>query len=206
MNPKHEHSISLANACVALAPLFTRLGADGFAAAAEARAWDGMAALAGVSIEAPSAAARHAFESYLLVPGLPLAALPVESLYKPWRTPDGSQRASRGLYGGESAEHARALFAACGLETPQEFAAMPDHLALLLELLAFFLEGGNHEAARTLVQDHFDWLDDYDIALANRAAQTAEAPAFDEAKRRDLAEGIAFQRALVAAANRALHA
>ena len=83
---------------------------------------------------------------------------------------------------------------------------MPDHLALLLELLAFFLEGGNHEAAHTLVQDHFDWLDDYDVALANRAAQAAEAPALDEAKRRDLAEGIAFQRALVQATAKALHA
>lgn len=206
MNSKDESKTALMRACTDVAPLFTRLGDEGFAAAVEGRAWQGMATYVGMSVPAPSASAWHALESQLFVPGLPLAALPVESLYKPWRAPDGTVRATHGLYGGETAGHAKALFAACGLEAPAEFAATPDHLALLLELLAFFLEVGNNQAACDLVRDHFDWLESYDAALADRAERAAGAPAFDAEKQRDLAEGIAFLRAIVAAVDKAVHA
>ena len=130
----------------------------------------------------------------------------VESLHKPWCGPDGTVRAARGMYGGESARHARALYAACGLSVPEGFAAMPDHLALLLELEAFFLEADDASAARTLVCDHFDWLGAYDAMLAARAEQAADAPAFDMTKRRDLAQGIAFMRTMVRSMDRAVHA
>lgn len=206
MNSQEQSNKALMHACAEAALLFTRMGEDGFTAASERRAWEGMAACAGVVIEAPSADARHAVESELLVPGLPLAAMPVESLYKPWRAPDGTVRASRGLYGGETAGHAQALFDACGLEIPQEFSAMPDHLSLLLELLALFLEVGNDQAAGNLIRDHFDWLGEYDAALRDRAERAADAPAFDEAKRRALAEGIAFLRTLTMAVDKAVHA
>ena len=192
-------------ACVGAAPLFVRSGFEGSGEAGGHASWEAMARLAGEPIAAPSRAARRALASELLVAGLPLAALPVESLHKPWCTPDGVMRASRGMYGGESAQHARALCDACGLSVPREFAAMPDHLALLLELLAFFLEAGGEPSARTLVHDHFDWLGSYDATLAARAEQIAGAPAFDEEKRRDLAEGIAFMRAVVRSVDGAVH-
>lgn len=205
MDSQEPMNEALMHACVEVAPLFVRMGDDAFADAVDRRAWEGAAACAGMVVEAPSAAAWHAVECELLVPGLPMAALPVESLYKPWRAPDGTVRASHGLYGGETAGHARALFDACGLEVPREFAAMPDHLTLLLELLALFLEVGNRQAACDLIRDHFDWLGGYDAVLRDRAERAAEAPVFGEAKRRDLAEGIAFLRNLVAAVDRAVH-
>lgn len=195
----------LRNACVDAAPLFAPPGFEGPDEAGERGSWEAMAHLAGEAVTTPRAAARRAFERELLVAGLPLAALPVESLHKPWCTPDGVMRASRGMYGGESAQHVRALCDACGLSVPPAFAAMPDHLTLLLELLAFFLEAGAEPSARMLVHDHFDWLGAYDATLAARAEQAVGAPAFDEEKRRDLAEGIAFMRGVVRSIDGAVH-
>ena len=193
-------------ACVAVAPLLTREGLEAADEASVRAVCEVLACLSGEAVAPPSDAARRALGRDVLVAGLPLAALPVESLHKPWCGPDGTVRAARGLYGGESARHARALYAACGLSVPEGFAAMPDHLALLLELEAFFLEADDASAARTLVCDHFDWLGAYDAMLAARAEQAADAPAFDMTKRRDLAQGIAFMRTMVRSMDRAVHA
>ena len=193
-------------ACVAVAPLLTREGLEAADEASVGAVCEVLACLSGEAVAPPSDAARRALGRDVLVAGLPLAALPVESLHKPWCGPDGTVRAARGMYGGESARHVRALYAACGLSVPDGFAAMPDHLALLFEFAAFFLEAGDASAARTLVRDHFDWLGAYDAVLAARAEQAADAPAFDMAKRRDLVEGIAFMRTLVRSMDRAVHA
>ena len=115
--------------------------------------------------------ARRMVEREVLTPGMPLAAMPVESLYKPWTSLPGSQ------FGG---------------------ARGPDHLSLLCELLALYMEAGNKEAARLLAQDHFDWLDAYDAALDERAERAASASAFDEEERAALARGIGQVRAYVA--------
>lgn len=138
-------------------------------------------------------------QNYVLLPGMPLAALPVESLYKPWSAAPGNAfGAQRGLYLGDSAQHIQAVCAALELDVPERYAAMPDHLSLLLDLLALFVESGNAQAAADLAADHFDWLGDYDVALARKAADAARADGLDPARRAALEEGIAHLRALVA--------
>ncbi|WP_417144813.1 molecular chaperone TorD family protein [Raoultibacter massiliensis] len=136
-------------------------------------------------------------QNNLLVSGMPLAALPVESLYKQWSAQKGGDlAASKGLYLGDSAQHMAALYKSLEIEVPDEFAAMPDHLSLLLEFMVLLLEQGNDEAARQLAADHFDWLDGYCELLAERARDAANVEAYAKEKRRDLEEGILFYRAL----------
>lgn len=85
--------------------------------------------------------ARRMVEREVLTPGMPLAAMPVESLYKPWTSLPGSQfGGARGLYLGDAARHVQALYEALKVEIPKRFAAMPDHLSLLCELLALYME------------------------------------------------------------------
>lgn len=145
------------------------------------------------------ATARRMVEREVLTAGMPLAAMPVESLYKPWTSLPGSQfGGTRGLYMGDAARHVQVLYEALQLEIPQHFAAMPDHLSLLCELLALYLEAENYPVALQLVQDHFDWLHSYDAALAARAQQAAEVAAFNDEGRAALVRGIAHVRACVA--------
>ena len=144
-------------------------------------------------------AARRMVEREVLTPGMPLAAMPVESLYKPWTSLPGSQfGGARGLYLGDAARHVQALYDALQVEVPERFAAMPDHLTLLCELLALYVEAGNEEAARLLARDHFDWLDAYDAALSERAERVASVSAYHEEGRTALARGIGQVRAYVA--------
>ena len=131
--------------------------------------------------------ARRMVEREVLTPGMPLAAMPVESLYKPWTSLPGSQfGGARGLYLGDAARHVQALYEALKVEIPKR------------ELLPLYMEAGNKEAARLLAQDHFDWLDAYDAALDERAERAASASAFDEEERAALARGIGQVRAYVA--------
>lgn len=147
----------------------------------------------------PAWQVRSTLQNDVLLPGMPLAALPVESLYKPWSAAPGNVfGAQRGLYLGDSARHIQAVCAELELDVPERYAAMPDHLSLLLDLLALFVESGNARAAADMVVDHFDWLGDYDAALARKADKAARADALDPVRRVALAEGIAHLRALVA--------
>ena len=107
-------------------------------------------------------AARH------FTGGLPQSAIPVESLYTDWNTPDnvnpliGKQK---GLYLGASARYMRALIEQLGLEVPAEYADCPDHLALELDLVAVLLRSGMDAEARQFVAERFDWLTDYRLKL-----------------------------------------
>ena len=163
---------------------------------------DARKALAACGLPVPDPldhAARRLVEREVLTPAMPLAALPVESLYKPWTSAPGSQfGGARGLYLGDPARHVQALYDALEVEVPERFAAMPDHLSLLVELLSLYVEAGNTEAAQQFARDHFDWLDAYDDALAKRAEQAATAPLFDEEARAALLRGIGQMRAYVA--------
>lgn len=143
-------------------------------------------------------------QNEVLLPGMPLAALPVESLYKPWSSAPGNAfGAQRGLYLGDAARHLQSVYATLQIEVPAHFAATPDHLALTLDLLALFLQNGNAQAASDVARDHLDWLDDYDAALCRSADGAARSERLDNARRAALAEGIAHLRALVALAGRA---
>ena len=190
-----------------IAPLFSHLKHEDYGHVLRNAAWQDVRAAAGPSLgdalALPSWQVRSSFQNELLVPGMPLAAMPVESLYKPWSSQEGNAfGATRGLYLGDPARHLVEVYAKLGVEVPEAFASMPDHLTLELELTALLLDAGNDAAARQLAADHLDWLGDYDAALADRADLVAHNGALVPARRRNLLDGIAFLRALTALANR----
>jgi len=51
---------------------------------------------------------------------------------------------------------------------------MPDHLLLLLELLAFLLENRPAEESRVFLTQHFDWLDLFYQAVDAVAAENPD--------------------------------
>lgn len=128
----------------------------------------------------PTAAVRRRLERDVLATGAPASALPVESLYRPWAaTPKAAAGetalssaadfgAARHLFLGDSAQHMRELYRQLQLEVPVSFAAMPDHVALLAEMVDLFAQVGNGEAVAAMLDDHFGWLGDYRTELAAR--------------------------------------
>lgn len=156
-------------------------------------------------------AVRCRLENEVLTLGAPAAAVPVESLYKPWA--DGRERrrgvsaefgAARHLLLGDSAQHMRALYRALELEVPMEFCAMPDHVTLMTEVVALCVDAGNHEAALALLSEHFDWLDAYEQTLLAHAAALSSAPpsARTDELARALAQGLRGWPVALAAAVR----
>jgi TorA maturation chaperone TorD len=111
------------------------------------------------------------------------SALPVESIYKKW-TDDPTARlpiaGSTGYLMGDPALHARYLLEHYQLQIPPDYRMMPDHLLLLLELLAFLLEHRPTEESRTFLNQHFDWLDSFGEAIQ---AITEDDPEDAKAKR-----------------------
>ena len=105
------------------------------------------------------------------------SALPVESIYKKW-TEDPSARlpiaGSTGYLMGDPALHARYLLDHYQLQVPPDYRMMPDHLLLLLELLAYLLENRPPEESRTFLNQHFDWLDSFGKAVEAIAADDSE--------------------------------
>lgn len=190
-----------------IAPLFSYLKEEDYVSMQQNLAWQDVRAAAGAPLQEalslPTWPARSSFQNELLVPGMPLAAMPVESLYKAWSTQQGNAfGATRGLYLGDPARHLSQVYRELAIEVPAEFASMPDHLTLELELLALLLDAGNGEAARQLAADHLNWLGEYDAALADRADIVAHNEALPSVRRRNLLDGIAFLRALAALAQR----
>ena len=96
-------------------------------------------------------------------------APPVESVYKNWTEDDSFQvpyKNQKGYLLGDPALHMRHIIQAFGLEIPQEYEIIPDHLTIILELYAYLLEQGFANEAEQLKQDHLDWLDDFYDALS----------------------------------------
>ena len=199
-----------------IAPLFSALSEQEYAEVRENPAWDVVRAASsqeaadpaeretlGCACALPYWPQRSLLQNEVLVSGMPLAAMPVESLYKPWSSDSGNAYgAQRGLYRGEPARRMQSVYASLDIEVPARFAAMPDHLTLELELMALLLDAGNAAAAATVASEHLDWLDDYDAVLAGRTRDLAGATRLNDACRAQLAEGIAHLRALVAVACR----
>ncbi|CDX04082.1 TorA maturation chaperone TorD [Desulfitobacterium sp. LBE] len=95
-------------------------------------------------------------------------APPIESLYKPWTGDESFQvsfKAQKGYLMGDSAHHVQHILKSFGLEIPPEYTMMPDHLIILLELLAFLVGGGFEKEAKQFCRDHFDWLPDLQKAI-----------------------------------------
>ncbi len=135
-----------------IAPLFSALSEQEYAEVRENPAWDVVRAASsqeaadpaeretlGCACALPYWPQRSLLQNEVLVSGMPLAAMPVESLYKPWSSDSGNAYgAQRGLYRGEPARRMQSVYASLDIEVPARFAAMPDHLTLELGLWRCF--------------------------------------------------------------------
>jgi TorA maturation chaperone TorD len=90
----------------------------------------------------------------------PTRTLPLEeSVYKPWTTDRSHPLAgSKGRSWGDPAVHMMEVLADFGLTPDPDESLPPDHLAVLLEFLAFLLENRAREEAVAFCSDHLDWL------------------------------------------------
>lgn len=100
------------------------------------------------------------------------AALPIESLYKRWTLDETCTlpfARDKGYILGDSALHINYLLAELKIEIPNELQGMPDHLTILLELLAYFIEHAPESSTAEFLDDHFDWLDEFESQLTKVA-------------------------------------
>lgn len=99
------------------------------------------------------------------------ANLLVESIHKIWTTDSSCGMPfarSKGYLLGDSAMHIRFLLEKFEITIPVEFSNTPDHLVILLELLAYFTENAPEDFTIRFIEDHFDWLDDLIEKLADQ--------------------------------------
>lgn len=92
------------------------------------------------------------------------SAPPIASLYKVWTQDPSAQIVIAGQKGylmGDGALHIKHLLHSFGLELPPEWSQKPDHIVILLELLAVFLEQLTSHEVEEYLADHFDWLTDF---------------------------------------------
>jgi len=95
-------------------------------------------------------------------------AVPVESAYKVWTNDTSFQipiANSKGYVMGDSALHIMHLFEHFQLQIPEEYAQMPDHLTILLELYGFIIKERSLQQCKVFLKDHFDWLGDFEEVL-----------------------------------------
>jgi TorA maturation chaperone TorD len=81
---------------------------------------------------------------------------------------------STGYLMGDPALHAQYLLDHYQLLIPPDYRMMPDHLLLLLELLAFLLENRPGEEGQLFLSQHFDWLTDFAQAIDSIATDSPE--------------------------------
>lgn len=96
------------------------------------------------------------------------SAVPIESIYKVWTTDKSAQLSianKKGYLMGDAAIHIRHLLDGLGLEIPEEYRQRPDHLTILLELLAYLINNRNIQEVSGFLRDHFDWLTDFQSKL-----------------------------------------
>lgn len=96
-------------------------------------------------------------------------ALPVESVYKIWTADTDCSMPfakSKGYLLGDSAFHIRFILKEFEMSISEDYENMPDHLAILLEMLGFFIDNSEPDFTLQFLEDHFDWLDDFASALA----------------------------------------
>lgn len=91
-------------------------------------------------------------------------AIPIESVYKKW-TADPTCTLpfahSKGYLMGDSALHVRFLLEQLKINIEDEYRSCPDHLSILLELLALFIKHSDKRFVVQFLNDHFDWIDDF---------------------------------------------
>lgn len=94
---------------------------------------------------------------------LPPYVVPVESVYKPWAKAPECQlpfASEKGYLMGDPALDMMRRYRAEGIEIPEELYAMPDHIALELEYMAFLLANRGRDTSREFLTSHLDWMDD----------------------------------------------
>jgi hypothetical protein len=96
-----------------------------------------------------------------LFKGLPNVLPLEESFYKEWTSDRSHPLAGRkGLAWGDPAAHVLATLNNFGITLNAEDPRSPDHLAVLVELLAFLIENRPAGEAAAFCRDHLDWLSD----------------------------------------------
>lgn len=154
------------NQMMIFSALFTRCDKAKYTEATTVEKWDNFLATVRPHLRA-SLSAPLSFDDYrhffnlVLTPGIPHALPPVESLYKDWGGRQAGIQHGQGFYLGDSAHHAKKVFETLEIEIPADFAAMPDHLILLLELYTFLCEHADAHGAQEFAARHFDWLEIY---------------------------------------------
>lgn len=94
---------------------------------------------------------------------LPPYIVPVESAYKKWTSDPNCHlplAQEKGLLMGDSAVDMLRRYRDEGIEVPDDFLSMPDHVALELEYLSLLSLRGDEDASRDFLVRHMDWLDD----------------------------------------------
>lgn len=92
------------------------------------------------------------------------SAIPVESVYKKWTNDESAQTIIAGQKGylmGDAAVHIRYLLEKFQIIIPPQFQQKPDHLAILLELLCFFMDSIGDKEIYQFMSEHFDWLPEF---------------------------------------------
>jgi TorA maturation chaperone TorD len=126
----------------------------------------GVALDVGMTLDPPSVTDRDLTGDYvaLFEAAQTPYAPPAESPYKPWY---GDR--SGGLMEGPPAAEMEERYRAIDATVPRAYP--PDHVALLLEYGSYLLEAGEHQAYRTFVATHLDWIPAFRRLTATAAAE-----------------------------------
>ncbi|MEG6586465.1 TorD/DmsD family molecular chaperone [Dendrosporobacter sp. 1207_IL3150] len=87
--------------------------------------------------------------------------VPVESIYRQWTYDKGAEVAfakEKGYLMSDAALHMQALYTEFGIEIPDEYVIMPDHICLELEFAALLLEHNAEDSYAVFISEHLTWL------------------------------------------------
>ena len=91
----------------------------------------------------------------------PLYVVPVESVYKEWSKTDevsGAMKGEKGFIMGDPAVEMINRYRMAGIEIPQTYKDIPDHIAILLEYASLLCENIKREDRASFVSGHLDWV------------------------------------------------
>src|SRR3989304_1676514 len=92
----------------------------------------------------------------------PLYVVPVESVYKEWSKTDevsGAMKGEKGFIMGDPAVEMINRYRMAGIEIPQTYKDIPEHIALLLEYVSLLCDHAEKEDRACFVSSHLDWVE-----------------------------------------------
>lgn len=116
----------------------------------------------------PSYEEKDRFARRHFTGGLPVSAVPVESLYLP---PEPG--AAGPAYLRDTALYMRDTLMAMGAVVPEEFSACPDHLSLELQLASSLFAAGMTGEVRVFLAERLAWLPAYEAKLQSVSDEAA---------------------------------